>query len=42
MASSNYQGVTGPFKFDAKGDLTKGLFIQSVKGGQFTTIRPPK
>ena len=42
MAASDYQGVTGPFKFDEKGDLTKGLFIQTVKDGQFTTVRPPK
>jgi branched-chain amino acid transport system substrate-binding protein len=42
MAASNYQGVTGPFKFDQKGDLTKGLFIQDVKNGQFETVRPPK
>jgi branched-chain amino acid transport system substrate-binding protein len=42
MAASNYAGVTGPFKFDQNGDVTKGLFIQAVKNGQLTTIRPPK
>jgi branched-chain amino acid transport system substrate-binding protein len=42
MAATNYQGVTGPFKFDQNGDLTKGLFIQTVKNGQFVTVRPPK
>ncbi len=42
MVATDYQGVTGPFKFDQKGDVTKGLFIQTVKDGQFVTVRPPK
>ena len=42
MAASDYPGVTGPFKFDDKGDVTKGLFIQAVKNKELTTVRPPK
>jgi hypothetical protein len=33
LSAQLLSGVTGPFKFDQKGDLTKGLFIQAVKNG---------
>jgi len=39
LAATNYQGVTGPISFDAKGDIKNGaLTLRTVKGGKFEDL----
>jgi branched-chain amino acid transport system substrate-binding protein len=38
-ATKNYQGVTGPISFDAKGDILGGsLTLKTIKGGALTEL----
>lgn len=39
LAKSNYKGVTGEIKFDAKGDLVSGqVSVYQVQGGKWVTV----
>ena len=39
LAKENYQGITGPISFDAKGDVKEGtLTLYTYKGGARETL----